>query len=726
MILFKEDYAKYPGVTIDLRTSNKSALELASKFNAMGVVNNSFHLTIFQPELIGVDAHNPNLSSEIKAKIILECSYNFWYYLREVVRVPAVSSIEPSRLRFNRGNISMYWILLNDIDYFLEQVRQTGKSLGADILSGWLMYVRLWNSRLNLITKDEVLRGINIDRIKEIRDLLPPYLWSLDKADARNSQTITYKARGNVYKAAVGQSSVIAANNVGRGSTAAIGLSDETAFTSNIGTILPAMLAAGTEAREQAQANGLPYFTLYTTTAGRRDTRDGKYAYDLKCSAAPWTELFYDLQNSDKLRAVISKNSRSGKILVNGAFNHRQLGKSDAAHWRAIQAVGGTPDEIDRDFFNIWTNGALSSPLTPKQAKLIFESEEEPVWIEYFGSDYQIRWHISKEEVVELMTNGHVAAGSDTSEAIGNDAIGIVLTDIRTLRPIGVAIVNETNLIIFSEALGALLIKYTAITFVIEKKSTGQMIIDSLLITLPAAGEDPFKRIYNRIVANPSEYEEEYKEITKTPLRQRTIHWYVKFKKYFGVPTTGNIRHLIYNSVLQTAVDATARHIKDAILSRELRGLVIKNGRVDHTNSGNDDVAISWLFSVYFLMQTGNLAYYGIPADIVMSLAVDDASTLTEVDLQRREIHKDLRVKLEAAVQLWAKADSSFNRMLLETKVHGLHKEISLYDDVAAVEIASVNKMLHDAKEAEINLLPTNKVAGGDKTRPIIQSFSIW
>ena len=156
-ILFKEDWEKYPDAIADFDTTNTSFLEFCSILKSMGVENYLFPISLLQPELKGVNPHDPNLDSETISKIWLECYFNFWYFLREVCLFPATTGSEHNRVRANRSIIGLCWVLMNNIDAFWLQPRQTGKSAAADAITIWLTMIRSEGATHFLVTKDNGL-----------------------------------------------------------------------------------------------------------------------------------------------------------------------------------------------------------------------------------------------------------------------------------------------------------------------------------------------------------------------------------------------------------------------------------------------------------------------------------------------------------------------------------------------------------------------------------------
>ena len=73
MILFLEDWHKYPTARPDWDTSSVSFLELAKVYKAMGIKNYFFHLALIDPGLKGYDPMDPDLPEDIMIRVGNEC-----------------------------------------------------------------------------------------------------------------------------------------------------------------------------------------------------------------------------------------------------------------------------------------------------------------------------------------------------------------------------------------------------------------------------------------------------------------------------------------------------------------------------------------------------------------------------------------------------------------------------------------------------------------------------
>ncbi len=184
MVLFQSDIDSQH-VYIDYTTSNKSFLRVAEIYKRMGIKNNAFMLALYNRELVGVDPYDPNLTLQQVAMIAYECKLNYWYYIREVLRVPS-QGVTAVPYEANRANIALSWMYLNSIDSFLVLPRQIGKTITTMGLYSWLMYIVGFNTTFGLFARGNKLVIENVGRLKKMRDSLPKYLVDKRPADTEN------------------------------------------------------------------------------------------------------------------------------------------------------------------------------------------------------------------------------------------------------------------------------------------------------------------------------------------------------------------------------------------------------------------------------------------------------------------------------------------------------------------------------------------------------------
>jgi hypothetical protein len=701
MILFQQDWDLYPTAIPDYNTKNQSFLKQVDRYDKMGIKNCLFPLALMQPDLVGVDPYADNLSYDIKYMIAQEAEWNPWYYLREIARIPPISGLDPVSFRANRANVSLAWCFFNHVDYLLIHPRQTGKSVSTDGITSWCYLFRLRNAKMLLITKDDSLRSDNVRRLRNMREYLPKWLIFDDRTDANNTLMVTYNTRGNVYKTAVGQNSEDAALKVGRGSTVPIIHCDEGPFIPYIDITLPAALSAGNAARDEAERNGYPYGNMYTTTAGKIDSRSGGYMYQFMKEGAEWNEAFLDVKDRHELYKVVN-NSGTGRMrLVVGVFSHRQLGYTDDWLYEKISSSNSKGDAADRDYFNRWTMGSLSSPLSVAINTAIMKSEKDPEYTQIFTEGFIMKWYLPKEEIKETFKSKSLILGVDTSDAIGRDAIALTIIDSTDLSVVGATTINDSSLVNSARWMSKLLIEYPNITCIIEKKSSAMTFIDTAIAMLPAAGIDPLKRLFHRINDERGEHLSLWEEIEKTPFNRRDHRWYERFRKYFGFNTSSNSRDLLYGTVLENAAERSCNSIQDRRLSSEIRSLVMRNGRIDHSTKGNDDTVISWLMANWLLMFGKNLDYYGIDTSKLMLRAGRDGRVATPEEIRTRTKQDNLKAKVEELTEKLKNTDNLHLMITLEQELRLVSKKLNDSGD----DTISIDALMNTIKKQRASKL---------------------
>ena len=680
-ILFKTDWAKYPRAIIHTNTKNKSFVRTAGLYKKMKIKNHSFILALHNPLLEFVDPHDPDITEEQLVMVIEECKENFWYYIREVARLPASSGDEADIFLANRANIGLFWLFWNHIMLMLIQPRQTGKSVSTDTLMRYLINISLYNSKVSLLTKDDKLRVENVLRLKEIEKILPPYLKMTTRKDTNNTETITVNALGNRYLTNVAQASPKAARNINRGQTILVNHIDEFAYIANIEHTLGAMLAAGGAAMDAAKEKGEPYGTIFTTTAGKPDTADGKFAYNIYKNGMPFTEKLYDAESEEELVTIIKKNSKDGLPICILDFNHRQLGKSDQWLKDRIAAALSKGGDAERDFLNRWTSGTDSSPIPKDLLNVLLNSKTSDHYAELSEYGYVTRWYVTEEQLA-TMSETEMVMGLDTSDAIGNDDIALVVRSNKTGAVLAVGEYNETNLLAFGEWLLDWLIRFKKLTIIIERKSSGMTIVDIIARLGAAKGIDVFRRIFNWIVDDALIRMKTIKEVFGQKAEHREPGIYDRLKRDFGYATAGAgraSREALYGKALIGALKYTGDKTHDPILISQISSLALKNNRLDHTSGGKDDIVIAYLLSYWFLKEARNKELYGIDPKNVLS-GVMDALLLQDGNAEKiMEIKKQQRLKhtIEGMFKVLRAESNPFKADMLRTKIKYLSKSIS-------------------------------------------------
>ena len=676
-ILYHEDWDRFPSAIADIDSKNESWVKMAYKFDAMGITNCWWHLALLQPELQGVNPLSNDLTPDQRIMILNECEWNPIYVLREVMHVPAKSGGGAGPLGANRGNLALFWCFFNSFMVYLQQIRQTGKSLNVrEIIVAWHTF---WGegSQHILFTKSD-LRKEEIKEYKAIRALIPAWMWEPHRKDADNQHEFTTLSRGNKTKTYIPSSEEENANNVGRGTSPAVVTGDEIPFLKHARISLVALLSATGASFKEAKEKGAMHGVIFTTTAGDLSTESGKYVYNkIKKPSMHFSEILYDCKNKEEATKMILANGAQGEPRVDITFSHRQLGYDDEWLKLVISRASGEIDQIKRDYMNQWTFGSAANPIPQHILEKIRKGiNDTTLKMVDDKSMITIRYH---KPIAEVQTRKSIL-GMDTSNAIGRDAISGVLTDVETSETLAAWTVTESNLAIFNTWLADLFVTWPNMTLIPEAKSSWDGIRDRLLIDLPARGIDPGKRIYSRIVDEAEGSDSDKRRFKDYSYGYPSERKYLPYRTFFGFPTNSGLRDTLYGEIMRSATNMAPGLIRDPLLVDELSSLVMKRGRLDHQASGHDDHVISWLMANWFLRYARNPEHYGIDSRIILS-RLRQASIADDPKETSRVIKQEkLKGQVKVLEQKLEAAKSAMEVQYYSTRLRALRSELDAED----------------------------------------------
>lgn len=716
MILYLKDWDKYPNCIPHVTTKNQSFIDLANVFKKMGLKNYYFHLALHDPDLEHVDPFADNLSPQMIVKIANEIAVNPWYFFREIAQTPDSTSDNRMFFRANRANISLFWCFFNHCQYFLIQPRQTGKSYSTDIIMMYLLCFRK-SLKLLLYTKDSQLRMLNVIRLRTLIATLPPYLNPLTRKDSNNSEGITVLSNNNYYNTIIAQESEDAAYKKGRGNTVEVRQCDEVAFCKLNYITIPSMGSAMDAARMNALAQGKETASIFTTTAGKKDTPHGRWAYEVWNESAQFDEKYYDSFNAEEFEKKVRADSNPsdplakafGLFQVQGTFSHRQLGYTDEWLIENMSRNKVTGEDALRDYYNVWTSGTESSPFTVEQAQMIKNSETDPLFRDIGKFGIIINWYVNQHELSDLFNHCPIIVGLDSSSAIGKDACSLTFVNALDLNIIGTASINKVNLFQYSQWLCDLIIRFPKLLLVPENRSSAQGIIDFLIETLPANGINPFKQIFNTIVHEKEENQRTFMNMDAHPNPASVANMY---RSTFGYSTSGKGRYSrdnLYGETFYRAIDIIADKVKDKKLIRELLGLVIIDGRIDHGSDkeDHDDQVISWLLACWFVFNGRNVGYYNINRGRFLSNVVSAGEEVDPEKMMKMREQEALKDKISAMYEELSNTEDHFEFAKLEKTIRLM--ESRLTPESRSQLAMSVSGMIDDLKETRrINALKSS------------------
>jgi hypothetical protein len=165
------------------------------------IKNWKFMLALYDSKLQGVDPYDPNLSLEMQARIQKEVMINYWYYIREVVKINSTGGAVKYELHL--GNMAMHYMQIKNKDIILCLPRQHFKTWSSVVWYSWIYLYQAKNYTIIFSNKQLQDSQENLKRIMDVIEVLPPYLKSHMnlKNDTDNINMLRLAENNNTIKA---------------------------------------------------------------------------------------------------------------------------------------------------------------------------------------------------------------------------------------------------------------------------------------------------------------------------------------------------------------------------------------------------------------------------------------------------------------------------------------------------------------------------------------------
>lgn len=690
-------YTGYRAMTpiYDYHTRNTSFLKVQKQLELLGVRNNEFFLLLLNPRLQGVDPHDPNLSPELAMMVIEECQLNFFYYLREVVRIPQQGA-GTVMFELDRATLAAAYCFINDINFYLIKPRQTGKSVGICAFLSWAFRFGITNGGFAFYANKEKNSKANLKRMKTYLGLLPKYMANMGTQTIDNSGKIVRKTNnikrysepvtGNVADVMNCAISEETAEELGRGDSHNFEFYDEAEFTTCIETTIQVSGLAFNTASYNALKNGMHSCRMFATTPGDLSSeKKCQSALKIVKDSVVWDERFYSVKPLE-LKKYIAKKTNYQVVYIE--YDYKKLGLGEAWFVRACATVGNNIPKIRREILLQRFSGNSASPFSEEDITELDEGMKTPVESVKFGKGglYQIDFYVP---INEIKKNRIYFMGLDPSDGTGSDNYAITVIDPYTFKTIIEFKSQFMSPQGCRELLEYMLSKWIPKSIIcIESNRNGLTLIDFLKTSW----------IKSRIYASPEASmdtmlsKEEYDDLgfLKDQLMRR---------KYFGVKTTTTSRQMMMGLL----VDAV-KFKKDILYSQNLvtdiKNLVLKNGKIQAADGKHDDCVMSWCLALYAFYFGDKLERYGfrkgeLPDDMVEDEEFDNLQELYKNPIIRTQF-PSMVAFYEANVK---------DRMEKETK----EKKSLTLQAIADNEIGSITQDLAKADpEYAKNALPQN------------------
>lgn len=593
--MIQQQQAPKMHVYYQMSTNNRSFLNMHYYLKSIGINNNKFMLTLLDPDLDGIDPFDKNLPAVYKQKILRECMYNYWYFLREVVRIPDQGSTSGgARYRLDRGNLALNFCMMLNLNIFLELPRQQGKTISALCRYLWVFNFGTTNSEMVFLNKKMEDSKLNLARMKEIRKALPSYLQMTEMVTPDGKiikkpntvETLEHVSNGNKIKTVPSARSKAAAASLLRGRTIPLIYADEWAFVPYNDIIYVNTIPAWKTAAMNAKRNNAPYGITITTTPGFLQDEAGQYAYNMKESATPFTELWYNM-NYYELMNYIGANKNSSFVYIK--YTYQQLGRSEQWFSEICKDMQNAWSDIRREVLLEWANGVENSPFTHEDLEVVQELVKTPVKQVVLMNKYIMNIY---EPQIDLNRYPPII-GVDVSGGYNRDSSAISVIDSRTTKLFADMNCNYISTFDLAQCIYELVTNYMPNAVVNIERNGGY-------------GASVLSKLVNSKIKRNLYFEIKDKVIEE---RQQDSHIYKRKKlmKVYGLDSSKKIRELLME-LLRERMEYHKDKFVSPIIFEELKGLEVKkNGKIDHSVNTHDDQIFSLLMALYVWYYGKNL-----------------------------------------------------------------------------------------------------------------------
>lgn len=609
---------------VHVNTSNLSAIKMYHILKQLGVQNNKFMLAIYDTDLMYVDPFNPKLSPELQHRVHAEIVRNYWYYLREIVRINVPGGT--TQFMFHRGNLAFSWLMANNINVYIELPRQMTKTGTAAAYFSYIWGFKSINSKSAFLSKDpESVKG-NLNDVKVILQNLPWYLQMLDpNKDSSNMESIVSSTTLNSIVTRNPPGNEATAINKGRGSREPLQWYDETPHINFIKTIILNSSSSWQAAADFARRNGVPYGRIFSSTPGILGTEKGDYVFNefLPQCIEFDEKLFYDQNTIDAVRQLVYTQSKNDFVYVK--YTYRQLGKGEEYYHQQCRNLQNDKETIAREVDLMWTHRSANSPFTKEQLDRAYKSVKNPIGTIVVQGIYVLKLYKtpiwSKRYMISI----------DCSGMLNNDYSSITVTDPDTFEPIGTLKSNArtaySNTTRFSYAVIDIATKiFPNALIVIEKNNMGISVIDNVITFAP----EVIPRMYASAFepATKSKDDEYMSPDANAESAQNVAH---------GFNTTNPRRSQMFSEILGIIISELYDCINDLDIFNELNNIIRNNkGRLDHKNGKHDDMLFSWLIGLWVLCYSKILTtQYGFPLGSIRPMSILDKDATEEMQARK-------------------------------------------------------------------------------------------
>lgn len=604
------------GTYADFGTKNQSFLLTAQELKALGHKNWWICLRVKYPQLgvQDIDPYKKNITQEEIGRLHLECKDNIWFWLREVAKVPARGAPKPFDVYLHRAGHAAVWCYEHNIDFMLNQPRQTFKTTIVMLLTLHAFIYDLKNVDIPFMHTEEKNALRNAGMFRDYVETLPPYMnpW-YGRPKLPGLKSLKYDEHGTTLTIISKADSAVKAKDKLRGFTVFVAMIDEWEYVEYIDSVLEGATPAMQSGRAIAKQTGARTCVMMLSTPGDLETATGKAAQRMIDKTPPFSENFYDMTEEEIAHMFDGMVNVEGEqqipvTTVYIEFNYKQLRKDDV--WLRKQyaeaASKGRFAEYRRGILLDRFRGSGNEVFKQEDIDFIKNNMREPDYDIFLLKKFHLYVYQHETYMTDLNSdtpyfdiNIPYLIGIDISGGSGGDNTTIVVTHPYTLQVC--AELKSPYMGVFD--LMRVIIELAKIIpsgiFCPETNTIGKALIDWVQESHLEG------RFYHDpkldITQNVTIQEDNRVSLTKK----------AKNKRYIGINVTPKIREDMMALLKRTMRDY--RHlINTKFLVQDICNLVVKKGKIQADEGCHDDIVMAYLQTLYILYYGYDLTRFGL------------------------------------------------------------------------------------------------------------------
>jgi hypothetical protein len=594
---------------VDMGTKNVSFLQTHQELKFLGIKNNTFMLELKDLSLADVDPYDPYLDDFTKERILLECTNNFWYFVREVARVP-IANAKPVPIYLHRGTCAQYYLFLKHIDSTLNVPRRCYKT--SNTLAGpysWAYNFAVENGNFVMFNYDNSQVWKNLEMFKGMLESLPSYMRFsqsvVEEADPRKKKKGVFKKKVDNVKSIwnpVSKNRITtrgraqnedSALKYGRGDPIIMPYFDEAEWINLLTSILDASGTSYAEALNMALKTGGAACRLFTTTPGYKNIPSHRENYEKFIAIQPvWSESLYDATTEEINDYMLENGNGYTKILY---IEYSAIQCRRDADWLNTMLVGmqGNMLKFRTEVLLQRLSADANGPFDPYDVDYVVQHKKDPIGEIIINGTYRLDIFKHQDIDTGYKLNPQIPyfVGLDCATGVGGDSSAVVGINPHNLQPafeFKSAYISEPKLITFMVTLMRTI--PNCIVF-IETRSSGSAVIAGIRQDYP----DVAGRLYK------SEFDPKtmmIKEKTDTNVTEKELREAAE-KKTYGISTATETRQQIQSTWVQYI-----HEYKSVVYSRGIINEIVtmkrtSTDKIEASAGSHDDFMMAWGFCLW-------------------------------------------------------------------------------------------------------------------------------